>query len=183
MKHYSDFLCFQANFVLFTRSTQNESIMKRPNPSVRLHIRFTSWKLAVFRFNTVLGAGIRKLGQPLTQFLHNIITISSTTSENRDLTECRSSCCRNVGLSTTNCLNNRTQCTKFDLRVYRHGDTDDTLLGAFAKFRKAISLCPSVRPPACPHGNTRFPLKFRFSLNFVGVSSKICRENSSLTKT
>jgi hypothetical protein len=36
-------------------------------------------------------------------------------------------------------------------------------LGAFAKLRNAIvifviSVCPSIRPPARPHGTARFPL-------------------------
>jgi len=52
-----------------------------------------------------------------------------------------------------------------------------SLLGAFAKLRKATKLrhdCPSV----CPHGSTRFPLE-GIALNFIfAYFWKNCRQDS-----
>ena len=56
-----------------------------------------------------------------------------------------------------------------------------SLLGAFAKLRKATKL-RRVCPPVSPHGTTRFPLKV-FALNFIfGYSWKNCREVSRFIK-
>jgi hypothetical protein len=53
--------------------------MERSNLSVRQQMCFTSRKLAVFRFNLVLGARIRKLDQPIMKFFFaGITTILST---------------------------------------------------------------------------------------------------------
>lgn len=114
--------------------------MKRPNLSVYLHILFTSGKLAVFRLNMALGAGIKKPGQQLNAVFAHIVTILFTLQKIAVLSNVGggSRCPRNIGLSTTNCANSRMQCTEFDFRVYLQGDTDDTL-GAFVKKKNAKS--------------------------------------------
>jgi len=61
-------------------------------------------------------------------------------------------------------------------------------LGAFAKLWNAIvifviSVCPSIRPSARPHGTARFPLDgFSWNLVFEYFSKKKCRENSGFIK-
>jgi hypothetical protein len=76
------------------------------------------------------------------------------------------------------CRDSRDQIFSFLLFLSRGSHT---LLGVFAKFRRAsISFVMSVCPSVCPHGTTRLTVDgFRCNLLF-GYFSKMCREALSL---